>query len=807
MVSNFLPPDSQPWARSLESRLSSLESTTSSLKKIAPSRLPSAVSTPDNRLTISTPPVPGEGVLNGSLEHLEGVYTLRYGHEFHGLTQYVLIVSGKASGTGELSLLGPEGQVLDSDTLEIDTDVDDAIGFYFAVEFPVLTMNYEFEPEDGDGGGPDTDQEVVASYVLPDTGTLSLVTGATLDELSYEIRSASSSQVTVDTSSGVPTITGLSADGTTLDVMHDYSGTLEFLEETALGLETAQQELADARAEAEQNFGELDDKLGQAFPDDIFDVNLAIEQMANGKNAASYTDVADSVAEPGPTPTLAMGEGRRQFDVHRNRRSNGQIIGEWIWTGTAWTRLTLSDAMLSSLDVGKLTAGTANIETAVVNKLWGQLGVFDKLDVRTDAYISGTNLKDGAVTARTLNVVPEEGEGGLQLKSDGMMVIDAEGNGTVDLRVNAENYLSFYHDDAASFSVSGDGALTAQDVSANENLFYRGTELSELLDALPRGIVYFAEKINDIHTISNASYTSRIGHIIVERPSTPRHWRIVARAGMQSASTGGNVTSGAHWQFVSNGGRVYNQDSWTVLSSVLYQTSGYYWQTETFEDIVNTDDISWDSSGTAIVSWTARNAIGSSYKLGQGAIFYIEDMGPAFDRSPSYPWIRPDESDDIGSSTTPTPRTSTWNMSGFQNYRAGVRLAHTSGNIAGGNYSGEWRGVMFFPHATIKSALSGATISKVEIYLQNAHTYAYAGSTILIGTHNYASAPASSPAVHPRASQHFARGQSRWVTLPNAVGTGFANGSIKGIAVYGGSTANYATWAPSAPKLRITYKK
>ena len=529
--------------------------------------------------------------------------------------------------------------------------------------------------------------------------------------------------------------------------------------------------------------------------------------MASGKNAVTYTDVANSVAEPGPAPTTASGAGRRKYDIHRNRRTNGQIIGEWMWTGTAWTRLALSDAMLSSLDVGKLTAGTANIATAVVNKVWGQLGVFDKLDVRTDAYVSGINLKDGAVTARTLNVVPEMGQGGLQLTPDGMMLIDSEGSGTVDLRVNADNYLSFYRDGAVNFSVSDDGALSAKSVSANDGLFYRGIELIEFLEAIPRGVIYYAEPINGNHVISNTSYTSRIGHIPVGRPSTPRYWRIVARAGIASSATGGNVTSGAHWQFVSNGGRVYNQGTWKVLASVLYQTPGYYWQTETLEHVVNTDDIEWNSAGQALISWTARNAIGSSYKLGQGAYFYIEDMGPAFDQSPTYPWIRPDASSDTGSSTTPTSQTGTWNMSSFQNYRAGVRLAHTSGNIAGGNLSGEWCGIMFFPYTTIQSALSGATTTKVEIYLQNAHTYASSGSTVLIGSHNYASAPSSSPSVAARASQPFSRGQGRWVTLPNAVGDGFKGGTIKGLAVYGSSTANYATWTPSATKIRITYKK
>ena len=34
-----------------------------------------------------------------------------------------------------------------------------------------------------------------------------------------------------------------------------------------------------------------------------------------------------------------------------------------------------------------------------------------------------------------------------------------------------------------------------------------------------------------------------------------------------------------------------------------------------------------------------------------------------------------------------------------------------------------------------------------------------------------------------------------------------AEAAVAGLTVYGASTANYATWTPSAPKLRITYKK
>ena len=75
-------------------------------------------------------------------------------------------------------------------------------------------------------------------------------------------------------------------DGTTLlingnpgpDLGRITDEKLEDINNTIDSLLQAQSDLVIDSIEAQQNFEELDDKLGQAFPDDIFDVNLAIEQ-------------------------------------------------------------------------------------------------------------------------------------------------------------------------------------------------------------------------------------------------------------------------------------------------------------------------------------------------------------------------------------------------------------------------------------------------------------------------------------------------------------------------------------------------
>lgn len=103
---------------------------------------------------------------------------------------------------------------------------------------------------------------------------------------------------------------------------------------------------------------------------------------ANGKNMVTYTDVT-AANKPGPNPTTGMGTGRAQWDIHRNRNaSTGEVYAEWRWSGSSWQTVNYGDEILRSLDVGKLTAGTANIQNAVVQKIAAESAQFINLDVK-----------------------------------------------------------------------------------------------------------------------------------------------------------------------------------------------------------------------------------------------------------------------------------------------------------------------------------------------------------------------------------------------------------------------------------------
>lgn len=99
----------------------------------------------------------------------------------------------------------------------------------------------------------------------------------------------------------------------------------------------------------------------------------AAMRSANGKNLITYSDIADA-NKPGPAPSVGLGIGRTINDVHRNRNTTtGEIYAEYLWNGSAWSEVNFGDSILRSLDVGKLTAGAAAIQTAVIDKLWADV--------------------------------------------------------------------------------------------------------------------------------------------------------------------------------------------------------------------------------------------------------------------------------------------------------------------------------------------------------------------------------------------------------------------------------------------------
>lgn len=138
--------------------------------------------------------------------------------------------------------------------------------------------------------------------------------------------------------------------------------------------------------------------------------------------------------------------------------------------------------------------------------------------------------------------------------------------------------------------------------------------------------------------------------------------------------------------------------------------------------------------------------------------------------------------------------------------------------------SGIKKAAVLFP--TFNSVPSGATnltVTKVEVYLRNRHSYNSGGLTAYIGAHSSSSLGASIPAAtngFTPVTSSFTKGQGKWVTLSSTTHTAFKPGSqtARGVLIgltddnpdtYYDALANYGYFDGNTmadePQLRVTY--
>jgi hypothetical protein len=172
----------------------------------------------------------------------------------------------------------------------------------------------------------------------------------------------------------------------------------------------------------------------------------------------------------------------------------------------------------------------------------------------------------------------------------------------------------------------------------------------------------------------------------------------------------------------------------------------------------------------------------------------------------------------------PTTRQTTWTATWAQAYRntggktGGDNRNLYYGNSGEGSYNGRQKSLVNFDWAAMVTALSGSTISQVELYLYNIHTWANSGATCWIGTQaNFAgSAPSTfGGTTHDFVSSfHTARSTGAWHTVSTEIGQRIRDGNSTGVILealndsttYYGYAAGFGSGL-TLPQLRITYIK
>lgn len=128
-------------------------------------------------------------------------------------------------------------------------------------------------------------------------------------------------------------------------------------------------------------------------------------------------------------------------------------------------------------------------------------------------------------------------------------------------------------------------------------------------------------------------------------------------------------------------------------------------------------------------------------------------------------------------------------------------------------YWGSQRSLIGFNVNDIQRKLSGATIQKVELYLNNEHFWYAKGGKASIVSHNFSNRPNKFNYVGSLTESSFTKGQSKWVTLPLSVGNQLKRGSVTGFGLFKNTNDldyyGYFSGATSSsrPVLRVTYTK
>jgi len=521
---------------------------------------------------------------------------------------------------------------------------------------------------------------------------------------------------------------------------------------------------------------ELTEVEAQAIADSAAGLADAQDRLADAENLLDALDAADGPEGVAAALTDYLSVPLDQITVVDNRGADGQVVAN------------LYDAIIVD---GLLTA-----EKVITEEL----------------------LADGAVTARTLNVVPAEGSGGVEILPPGLRIIpeDVEAGTSVSLRVDEPSVLQFARDGVATFSVTPEGELTAQSVAANESLEYRGVELEDRLTEPTRGVLRRTRLTSSLLSDGAWCLLSEIKFL----PVPGRAYSATIQYAAQSSTLddiGGQVAA----QFAGDG--MTFRQSWSIPRwnvNPARPVAG----TVTFD--FNADEPILDADGMATLKVFGRSVVPGRqvrfYGYGTSSIDGTTGCGVTLrDDGLAAPvdLQAGNEPPLIGSGgTTPPPsgggssksrRSTPVYSNAFRTFPvSGVRHVRADKSVVQGYTSGvHSTGHWYFPSVT--GTLSGASDMSGSLTITNEHTYHANGMTIGLWAHNYASPTSSFGTASKIGDYHVGRAKAITISLPAGVLDGLKAGTIRGFGLsHGTSTSRefYGYFSKSAT-LRLNYTK
>lgn len=189
-------------------------------------------------------------------------------------------------------------------------------------------------------------------------------------------------------------------------------------EAVAFGTVTVEPRVSEQMQQLDEDLSELRDVTLPELADELDDAASDLQSKLDAANARIDDIVVDgggagnfttySINEPSGDGT---GEGDQWFRV-----VNGEVLGQWHWDGHEWEPVSLTDAIISGIDLSKLV-GNGGLSEVVANKMFTDIFSANKITAQELAAGSITTEKIAAegITADVIqggSFVGETFEGG-----------------------------------------------------------------------------------------------------------------------------------------------------------------------------------------------------------------------------------------------------------------------------------------------------------------------------------------------------------------------------------------------------------
>ncbi|WP_372741349.1 hypothetical protein [Neptunomonas sp.] len=388
------------------------------------------------------------------------------------------------------------------------------------------------------------------------------------------------------------------------------------------------------------------------------------------------------------------------------------------------------------------------------------------------------------------------------------------------------------------YFIDATGNAFFESISANTELKVAGLTLDDYLDTRSRGIQAWGSINHDIGGLGETEtavlevaanfvdgrmyrvYTSTLVFSPDGTPTTSDPMRLNIRiresdSGSPTTSSNQLVRSGPG-PIVTAQARAWSCDLQNVISCDSAQAASPQNLLPGTHRFLLTCDKVDGTGGTTYSLDTAAGAVNPIQLI-------VEDIGPLTAD------IGVEHSGSGGGTTEVNTYTKTYTATDNKAYRGDGSL-HSNTELAQGNGSqspnGNMSSIIGFNSTTIQNDLSGATVTKCEVYLYYDHWHYIAGGTAVIGTHDIGNVggentrPTANMNENRKRVSNWGRNEGKWVSVGTTIGNEFKSGATKGICIgrgrtSGGSLSNSDEYYGKArghsennpPKVRITYEK